>query len=50
MPCGALRSGSWPRLLPVDRPGVETEVVESKDATGKVTRTETRKDVVHAQI
>ena len=34
----------------LDRPSVETEVVESKDATGKVTRTETRKDVVHAQM
>ena len=34
----------------LDRPSVETEVVESKDAAGKVTRTETRKDVVHAQI
>ncbi len=34
----------------LDRPSVETEVVESRDATGKVTRSETRKDVVHAQI
>ena len=32
----------------VDRPDVETEVVESKDAAGKVTRTESRKDVVRS--
>jgi hypothetical protein len=36
-----LAASAW-----LDRPGVDTEVVESKDASGKVTRTETRKDVV----
>jgi hypothetical protein len=30
----------------IDRPDVEIEVVETKDAAGKVTRAETRKDVV----
>jgi hypothetical protein len=34
----------------IERPEVETEVVEQKDAaTGRLTRTETRKDVVRAQ-
>jgi hypothetical protein len=30
----------------IDRPGVETEVVERKDAAGQVTRSEIRKDVM----
>ena len=30
----------------IDRPGVETEVVERKDAAGQVTRSETHKDVM----
>ncbi len=33
----------------VDRPAVETEVTESKDAAGKVTRSETRKNVVRSE-
>ncbi len=46
MRCGAHRNGKWPRLARIDRPDVEIEVVETKDAAGKVTRAETRKDVV----
>ncbi|MGD9903211.1 MAG: inner membrane CreD family protein [Vicinamibacterales bacterium] len=34
----------------LDRPAVETEVVESKDATGRLTRTEIHKDVVRPVV